>query len=161
MAESGRLGYALRMTEMTEDSRGPSLRMTLSELAAFLDRAFPAAARSGLGDLVAIEPGKAWLRLDPNTDMLRPGDLVSGPVLMGLIDVAAYAVVLAHIGPVPMAVTNNLNVNFLRGGRKKTVFAEASLLKLGRRLATIDVRLWQDSDDRPIAHATVGYALPS
>ncbi len=120
------------MTDVNEDSRDPALRMTLSELAAFLDGAFPAAARSGLGDLVAIEPG-----------------------------VAAYAVVLAHIGPVAMAVTNNLNVNFLRGGRKKTVFAEASLLKLGRRLATVDVRLWQDSDDRPIAHATVGYALPS
>ena len=101
------------------------------------------------------------MRLQPTDDMLRPGELVSGPTLMGLIDVAAYAVVLAHIGPIAMAVTNNVNVNFLRGGRKKTVFAEASLLKLGRRLATIDVRLWQDSDDRPIAHATVGYALPS
>ena len=146
---------------MSEDSRDPSLRMTLTELAAFLDGAFPAAARPNLGDLVAIEPGKAWMRLQPTDDMLRPGELVSGPTLMGLIDVAAYAVVLAHIGPIAMAVTNNVNVNFLRGGRKKTVFAEASLLKLGRRLATIDVRLWQDSDDRPIAHATVGYALPS
>jgi len=149
------------MTDMTEDNHGLSLRMTLSELAAFLDAAFPATVRPGLGDLVAIEPGKAWMRLEPNDDMLKPGGLVSGPVLMGMIDVAGYAVVLAHIGPVAMAVTNNLNVNFLRGGRKKTVFAEASLLKLGRRLATIEVRLWQDSDDRPIAHATVGYTLPS
>ena len=149
------------MTDVNEDSRDPALRMTLAELAAFLDGAFPAAARPGLGDLVAIAPGKAWLRLEPTAEMLRPGDLVSGPALVGMIDVAAYAVVLAHIGPVAMAVTNTLNVNFLRGGRQKTVFAEASLLKLGRRLATVDVRLWQDSDDRPIAHATVGYALPS
>lgn len=149
------------MTDSTDDARGPGLRMTLAELGAFLDDAFPPGARAALGQLVAIEPGKAWMRLEPNADMLRPGDLLSGPTLMGLIDVAAYAVVLAHIGPVPMAVTNNLNVNFLRGGYKKTVFAEAGLLKLGRRLATVEVRLWQDADDQPIAHATVGYALPS
>ncbi len=149
------------MTDPTEDSQGPILRMTLAELAKFLDGAFPPTARAGLGNLVAIDRGKAWLRLEPTPDMLRPGDLLSGPTLMGLIDVAAYAVVLAHIGPVPMAVTNNLHVTFLRGGYRKTVFAEASLLKLGRRLATVDVRLWQDSDDRPIANATVGYALPS
>ena len=145
----------------TTRSELPALRMTLAELAAFLDDAFPPATRPSLGALVAIEPGKAWLRLEPDENMLRPGHLLSGPTQMGMIDVAAYAVILAHIGPVPMAVTNNLHVTFLRGGQKKTVFAEASLLKLGRRLATVDVRLWQDSDDRPIAQATVGYALPA
>jgi uncharacterized protein (TIGR00369 family) len=79
---------------------------------------------------------------------------------MGLIDVAAYAVVLAHIGPVAMAVTTSLTVNFLRGCRMDAVTADARLLKLGRRLATVDVRLWQDGEDRPVAQATVGYALP-
>jgi uncharacterized protein (TIGR00369 family) len=79
---------------------------------------------------------------------------------MGLIDVAAYAVVLAHIGPVEMAVTNTLFVTFLRPCRVEPVFADARLLKLGRRLASIDVRLWQASEDRLVAQATVGYALP-
>ncbi len=92
--------------------------------------------------------------------MIRPGGIVSGPTLMGLVDVAAYAVVLAHIGPVAMAVTNSLNIAFLRACRLEPVMADARLLKLGRRLATVDVRIWQRVEDNLIAQATVGYTLP-
>lgn len=59
-----------------------------------------------------------------------------------------------------MAVTNTLSVSFLRPCRLEPVFADARLLKLGRRFASIDVRLWQSTEDRLIAQATVGYALP-
>jgi uncharacterized protein (TIGR00369 family) len=100
------------------------------------------------------------MHLDPGGESLRPGDLVSGPTQMALADVAAYAVVLAHIGPQAMAVTSNLNIAFLRGARRARVIAEARLLKLGRRLAMIDVRLWQSDPDEPVAQATVTYALP-
>lgn len=149
------------MTSRTEP--GPSseqLRLSLDELAAFLDTAFPAAARPQLGELVSIAPGHVRMALQPDASMVRPGGIVSGPTLMGLIDVAAYAVVLAHIGPVEMAVTNTLSVSFLRACRLQQVFADARLLKLGRRFASIDVRLWQSTEDRLIAQATVGYALP-
>ena len=79
---------------------------------------------------------------------------------MGLADHAAYAVILAHIGPVAMAVTSNLNYTFLRGVQMATVRAEARLLRLGRRLATVDVILWQDDRERPVGQATVTYAIP-
>lgn len=42
----------------------------------------------------------------------------------------------------------------------ETVVAAARLLKLDRRLATIDVRLWQGSGEHWVAQSTVGYALP-
>jgi len=48
----------------------------------------------------------------------------------------------------------------LRACRWNAVVADAPLIKLGKRLATVDVRLWQDSEDRLIAQSTVGYALP-
>ena len=92
--------------------------------------------------------------------MIRPGGIVSGPTLMGLIDVAAYAAVLAHTGPVEMAVTNTLHVSFLRACRVDRTVADARLLKLGRRFASIDVRLWQSTEDCLVAQAAVGYALP-
>lgn len=79
---------------------------------------------------------------------------------MGLADRAAYAVILAHIGPVAMAVTSNLNMSFLRAVEYKTVMADAELIKLGKRLATVDVRLWQDDPARVLAQATVTYAIP-
>lgn len=137
-----------------------TLRMTQIELERFLDRAFPAGERPRLGAVDSIEPGMARLRLVPSEDMLRPGAILSGPAQMALIDVAAYAVVLAHVGPEPMAVTHGLNVSFLRAASRDPVMAEASLLRLGRRLATVDVRLYQGEEARFIAQATVGYALP-
>jgi uncharacterized protein (TIGR00369 family) len=135
-------------------------RFALDDLAAFLDQSFPAEARPFLGELVSIAPFHARMKLEPTAAMIRPGDIVSGPTLMGLVDVAAWAVILAHIGPVAMAVTNSLNMNFLRACRRETVIADARLLKLGRRLASVDVRLWQRSEDRLVGQATVGYALP-
>ena len=54
------------------------------------------------------------VRLSANELHLRPGGTVSGPSMMALADLAAYVVILAHIGPEALAVTTNLNINFLR-----------------------------------------------
>jgi len=136
------------------------LRLSPDELAAFLDDVFPVAARPNLGELVSVAPGRIRITLQPAPLMTRPGGIVSGPILMGLIDFAAYAVVLAHIGPEEMAVTNTLSVSFLRPCKLEPIFADAHLLKLGRRFASIDARLWQSTEDRLVAQAIVGYALP-
>ncbi len=91
---------------------------------------------------------------------MRPGALISGPTQMALADTAAYALVLAHVGPVAMAVTNSLNIHFLRGCPPGPLFADAHLLKLGRRIVTVDVRIWTERPDRLVAQATVAYTLP-
>ncbi|MDB5698979.1 MAG: thioesterase superfamily protein [Alphaproteobacteria bacterium] len=138
----------------------PKLQFDAWTLSAFIDQSFPAATRAGFGEIVSVAPDHVRMRLTPSADMIRPGDIVSGPTLMGLADVAAWAVVLAHVGPVAMAVTNSLSITFLRACQLEPVIADARLLKLGRRLATVDVRLWQGDDERLVAQATVGYALP-
>ena len=148
------------MAMSTPEASPVNPRLSVAELSAFLDDAFPAAARPALGQVVLIAPFHVQTRLDATTDMLRPGGIVSGPTLMGMADVAAYAVVLAHIGPVPMAVTHTLNMVFLRACEPALVHAVARILKLGRRLATIDVRLWQRVETNLVAQATVGYAMP-
>jgi uncharacterized protein (TIGR00369 family) len=137
-----------------------TLRLDAQALAAFLDTAFPAAARPAFGDVVSVAPRHVQMALNPGPESIRPGNIVSGPTLMGLADVAAYAVVLAHIGPVGMTVTNTLAITFLRACRRERIIADARLLKLGRRLATVEVRIWQEAEDRPVAHATIGYAIP-
>lgn len=137
----------------------PEPVMSLAELAAFFREAFPA-DEAPQDDLVDIAPGWIRLKYEPGARNLRPGNLVSGPTQMALADRAAYAVILAHIGPVAMAVTSNLNFSFLRGVQMRSFHADARLLKLGRRLATVDVQLWQDKEDNLIAQATVTYALP-
>lgn len=137
-----------------------TLRLTPAQVTAFLTAAFPATDPRRMGEVVHLSPGHLRVRLDPDSSTLRPGNIVSGPTLMTLADLAAYAVIAAHHGPEQMAVTNALSITFLRPCGHRPIIADARLLKLGRRLASVDVRLWQDSEDRLIAQATVGYALP-
>ena len=134
--------------------------LTADELVDFFCKAFPSTPRDA-HIFEAIEPGFVRLRQKVEDAMLRPGGIVSGPTQMGVVDRAAYAVILAHIGIVPMAVTSNLNISFLRGVEARDFFADASVIKLGRRLATVDVRLWQDDPAKIVAQSTVTYALPN
>ena len=77
--------------------------------------------------------------------MLRPGGTISGPTLMALADCAMYVVLLSAIGPVGLAVTTNLSINFLRKGQPgQDVLAAARLLKLGKRLAVGEVNLLRE-----------------
>ena len=134
--------------------------MTLPALRSFLDTCFPAETRSSLGELVELDEARVRMSLEPTPGMERPGALVSGPALMAFADIAAYAAVLAHHGPEAMAVTSNLSIAFLRACRFERVLADARLLRLGRRIATVDVRVWQRTESRLVAQATVSYSLP-
>ena len=98
-------------------------------------------------------------------DFVRPGGTVAGPVLMALADYVMYGVVLSLIGPVELAVTTNLNINFLRRPEPGAVLAEGAILKLGRRLAVGEVRLYEEGGQRQqerslVAHVTSTYSIP-
>jgi uncharacterized protein (TIGR00369 family) len=91
-------------------------------------------------------------------DSLRAGGTISGPALMALADRAAYYLTLALVGPVPSAVTANLDIHFLFRPDPTDVTATATMLRIGKRLAVSTVDL--HSGDQLVAHATVTYALP-
>ena len=94
-------------------------------------------------------------------DELRPGGTVSGPVLMKVADVALYVAILGEIGIVPLAVTTNLNVSFLRKpSAEARIIATCQLIKVGRSLAVGEVYLYSEGNDKPVAHAVGTYALP-
>ena len=96
-------------------------KMSVPELDAFLHAEFPQAFTTG-GDIrIEQADGESCLLRQRYSDsMLRPGGTVSGPTLMALADFAMYVVLLSAIGPVGLAVTTNLNINFLRKGAAGT-----------------------------------------
>lgn len=135
--------------------------MNVGEIEAFLDREFPQLLINGRAFFVdAVRPGEADVHLEAGEAHLRPGGTVSGPAMMSLVDLGAYAVILAHIGPVGLAVTTNLNINFLRKPNPGTVRCTASLIKLGKRLAVVDASVTSDGVDGMVAHATLTYSIP-
>jgi uncharacterized protein (TIGR00369 family) len=136
----------------------PPLQLTAEELNERLATAFE---ESRPYRVVAVAPGRAELEVAADQVTIRPGGTVSGPTLMALADAAAWVVVLAHIGWVPLAVTSNLSINFLRKPEPGAVRAEAELVKLGRRLAVTHVRLRGGDEHALVADASVTYAIPA
>lgn len=107
-----------------------------------------------------IGAGIATLRLPFNDNMLRPGGTVSGPTMMALADACMYAVILSAIGQVKLAVTTSFNINFLHRPAPGDLLCEGRILKLGKRLAVMDVTLHSEGHDEPVAHATGTYSIP-
>lgn len=133
--------------------------MTAEELEKFLYSHFPERASRPFR-VEKIDDRFAEVRLVYHDRFLRPGGTISGPALMTLADTAMYMVLLAEIGPVALAVTTNLNINFLRKPVQADVIARARLLKLGKQLAVGDVLMYSEGESEPVAHATVTYSVP-
>jgi uncharacterized protein (TIGR00369 family) len=134
--------------------------MTAEAITAFWAEHFPQIAAVGDLAIVSIGPGEATLRLIPGKEHLRPGETVSGPTLVTLADVTAYAALLAHVGPEPLILTTNINVNFLRRSPLASLVATCRILKLGTRLGVVEVGVRPEAGGELIAQATATYAIP-
>ncbi len=134
-------------------------KISTEEFNALMAREMPWAVEVGM-TADAIGRGTATVRLPFDDSMLRPGGTVSGPTMMALADATMYAVVLGAIGIVKLAVTTSFNINFLHRPGPADLMAEGRLLKLGRRLAVIEVTLHSDGHGEPVAHATGTYSIP-
>jgi uncharacterized protein (TIGR00369 family) len=134
-------------------------KMSAEELEQFLYSHFPHIDERDFR-IEQIDETVTRVRMRLHDKHLRPGGTVSGAALMMLADMAMYMALLGVIGPVALAVTTNLNINFLRKPAQADVIAECKLLKLGKRLAIGEVTMYSDGDPEPVAHATVTYSVP-
>jgi uncharacterized protein (TIGR00369 family) len=80
--------------------------------------------------------------------------------MMELADFAMYVAVFSAIGPQPLAVTTNLNINFLRKPTRADLLADAHLMKVGKRLAVGEVTIYSEGTAEPVAHVTATYSIP-
>lgn len=118
-------------------------------------------ASEGSGFLVeSVTERGVVCRLPYSDRHLRPGGTLSGPSMMTLADAAMYAAVLARLGRLEMAVTQNLNINFLARPRPADLVAEVEILKMGRRTVVLDVKIFSAGSPNVVAHATGTYSLP-
>lgn len=133
-------------------------RMDAAAIEAFLTQHFPAAV--DFCRIEAIRDDELDCVVDYKDAYLRPGGTISGPTLMTLADTAMYFLLLSRLGPVALAVTTSLNINFLRRPPPAGVRATARLLKLGQRLAVGEIHLRSQADEALVAQASATYALP-
>ena len=128
-----------------------------TEMEAFFSEEFPQVSFV----IESFDEGSVTIRRKVDEGDLRPGGTVSGPTMMGLADCAIYAAILREIGLVALAVTTSLNINFLRKPvADKDILGVCKILKLGKTLATGEVTIYSEGDDRPIAHSVGTYSIP-
>jgi uncharacterized protein (TIGR00369 family) len=89
----------------------------------------------------------------------RPGYLHGGAIA-GLLEFAAYGELARAlhgrgVSPKPISVT----VDFLIGARDGKTFAEATVERLGARIANVEAVAWQKDRKRPIASARINFLL--
>ena len=136
-------------------------KLTVKELERLLGAEFPHMfdAQGGYG-IEEVWFGGSRVRKRFNPRSLRPGGTIAGTTMMTLADFAPYVAILASIGWVPLAVTTNLTINFLKKPAQRDLLAEARLLKLGKRLAVAEVAIRSEGEDELVAHATATYSIP-
>ncbi len=136
-------------------------KLTRKELVDLLTAEFPEATHA-LGNYAIEEVwhGGCRVRRPFHERALRPGGTISGPVMMAVADFTMYVAVLSAVGWVPLAVTTNLNINFLKKPGARDLIAEGRLIKLGKRLVVGEVALHSDGDADMVAHVTATYSIP-
>jgi acyl-coenzyme A thioesterase PaaI-like protein len=53
----------------------------------------------------------------------------------------------------------NVTIDFMRGGTGQMTYAVGLVTRLGRTMANVEARAWQDDADKPIAMATMHYLI--
>lgn len=136
-------------------------RMSVADLTEFLDRDFAQIHTGGRSfEVLDVAPMSARVRMEYHERHLRPGGTISGPAMFALADLTLYVAILAQIGPVALAVTTNLNINFMRKPAPRAMIADCRILKLGRRIAVGEVSLFSEGSDELVAHAVGSYSIP-
>jgi uncharacterized protein (TIGR00369 family) len=129
-----------------------------AEIQAIIHAGVPLAAAWNIEVLAAAE-GSALVRLPFRADLLRPGNTVSGPALMGLADVAMWAALLGVTGGKDESVTSTMTVNFLRPLGACAVLAEARIVKRGRRMVFGEILIRPEDSDDTAVHVTTSWVV--
>lgn len=131
---------------------------SIAAIQAIIRRGVPL-AESWRIEVLAAAHGTARVRLPRDPLLLRPGDTVSGPAIMGLADIAFWAALLGSTAGRDDSVTASMTVNFLRPVGPGPTIADARLLKRGRRLLFGEVLIRAEATTDPAVHVTTTWTV--
>lgn len=145
---------------MSTSSPENASAMSAAQMQHFFETAFDGSDKSMMPNIIHAERGHVIMELPVTKAMLRPGGTVSGPTQMGVADHAAYCAIFTYLGVTAMALTTNLNIDFLSAPKGEVMIIEARTIKLGRTLAVISVEISIKDSPKLASRATVTYMLP-
>ncbi|NDG38538.1 MAG: phenylacetic acid degradation protein [Betaproteobacteria bacterium] len=87
------------------------------------------------------------------------GQPLHGGVIAGFCETAALLHLIGSLGGEKFPKSIDFSVDYLRSGRPEECFAACEVVRLGSRVALVQVRCWQSSPDNPIAVARGHFLL--
>ena len=143
------------------ESKKPAA-MSVEQIDRLLAAEFPQAYYPGCHlHIERVGYGDVRVRRAFDESIVRPGGTISGAKMMELADFTMYVAVFSAYGAQPLAVTTNLTINFLRKPAQADLIAEAELMKIGKRLAVVEVTIYSAGAEEPVAHVTATYSIPA
>ncbi len=140
-----------------------SLPVTVDEVNRYMATELPFCGSFGI-TCEALSEGCSVVRWHYDRRWIRPGgelEFVSGPVMMAMADVGIYVAIFTLAGITPLALTNELKMNFLRPAYGRDLLCISRIVKAGRRVAYGTADVVQDGDpDRIVAQASSSYVMP-
>ena len=89
----------------------------------------------------------------------RPGFLHGGAIA-GLLEFAAFTALSRAVGDEAVAMKPvTVTVDYMRGGTPRDTFADATIERLGKRMANVEAYAWQQDRSKPIAAARINFLL--
>lgn len=91
----------------------------------------------------------------------RPG-FVHGGAISGLLEMAAIAAIHSALiakGSDAAIKQVNVTIDFMRGGHAQMTYAAGEVTRLGRTMANVEARAWQDDAQKPIAMGQMHYLI--
>lgn len=84
---------------------------------------------------------------------------IHGGVIGAFLELTALAQLTLAQPTQRVPKTVDITIEYLRSGRAQDTYARATLRKVGRRVANVQVEAWQDSRAQPIAGLTGHFLL--
>ncbi|MCP4183830.1 MAG: PaaI family thioesterase [Hyphomicrobiales bacterium] len=86
---------------------------------------------------------------------------IHGGVTASLIEMCAEHMILAELGNHTSVQLVSSSLDYLRVSKDTDIHARANIVRIGKRLAFVDVWCWQDDENTPIARGTCTLRLDS
>lgn len=83
-----------------------------------------------------------------------------GGVVGALMEIAALTQIAITSKSDRFPKTIDINIDYLRSGRPVDTYARARVVKIGRRIANVQVNAWQSERENPIAALHGHFKLP-
>jgi acyl-coenzyme A thioesterase PaaI-like protein len=109
-----------------------------------------------------IEVGDGWAvaRFDVSGSALRPGSIISGPAVFGLVDAAISFAAWTLIGIEPMLLTSEMSIRYARPARGDVLFTRGEIHSTSRRTVIGSAFAWTEDPSKPVAVAQGSFSRP-